>query len=153
MNGSRVTFNLIHSLYLLYLGTKFSYMWQLSLRWGNYLISKEPSLPHETVKHSTPLSSYGFGIALAKVYARFLNGQVHIHAIGRVSEAKCNERFLKQYFLFDLRFFNRNLLQKTTVRIHLYTLTLVLTKCRKSFPFLRLKLKTFTNRSSLCVNG
>ena len=50
-------------------------------RWGTYLVKNLPSKPHDSVEHSTPLSTYGFGIAIATVHAKYLNGDVQIHAI------------------------------------------------------------------------
>jgi len=37
--------------------------------------------PHKSVVHAKPLSNYGFGIAIATVHAKYLNGDVRIHAI------------------------------------------------------------------------
>jgi len=50
-------------------------------KWGKYLISKESHKPPKQVKSSTPLASNGFGLAVATVYAQFLNGDVKIQSM------------------------------------------------------------------------
>ena len=54
------------------------------------MVSKEPNGPQNKISTATPLSTYGFGIGVATVYAQFLHGDLKIQGIDNYGTGKGN---------------------------------------------------------------